>query len=140
MLSVLSAVNRMKDIKASGPIESMLAVQIVATHDAAMECLRRAMLEDQSPQGRDLNLKHATKLMGLFERQLAALDKHRGGGQQNVTVKYVHVAEGGQAIVGNVTRNGAADIPKARTPPALHASSEMPLEVLPERQKLRVPR
>jgi len=41
-LSVLSALNRMQDIKPSGPIESMLAVQMVAGYEAAMECLRRA--------------------------------------------------------------------------------------------------
>lgn len=32
-LKYLSALERMKDIKPAGPIESMLAVQMVATHD-----------------------------------------------------------------------------------------------------------
>ena len=69
--------------------------------------------------------------------QVAALDKHRGRRQQNVTVKYVHVAEGGQAIVGNVTGSRAAEIAKAETPPTLQAPSEMPLKVPPARQKVR---
>ena len=73
-----------------------------------MECLRRSVLGDQTLDGRDLNLKNATKLMSLYERQVAALDKHRGRGQQKVTVKYVHVSEGGQAIVGNVAHTAAA--------------------------------
>ena len=115
----------------------MLAVQMVGAHEAAMECLRRAMLGNQSPEGRDLNLKHAAKLMGIYERQVAALDKHRGRGQQNVTVKYVHVAEGGQAIVGNVTGSRAAELAKAETPPTLQAPSEVPLVVPPARQKVR---
>ena len=67
----------------------------------------------QTVEGRDLNLKHATRLMSVYERQVAALDKHRGKGQQNLTVKHVHVAEGGQAIVGNVTHNPAAEDPKS---------------------------
>jgi hypothetical protein len=33
---------------------------------------------------------------------LTALNKHRGKGQQKVTVEYVNVESGGQAIVGNV--------------------------------------
>lgn len=102
-----------------------------------MDCLRRAMLANQTAEGHDQNLKHAAKLMGIYERQVAAFDKHRGGGQQNVTVKYVHVAEGGQAIVGNVTGRRAAEIAKAETPPTLQAPSEMPLEVPPARQKVR---
>jgi hypothetical protein len=74
--------------------------------------------------------------MSLYERQLAALEGHQGRGQQNVTVKYVHVAEGGQAIVGNVTRNGAATVPKPEAPPALEAAAEMPVEIRPERRKV----
>jgi len=83
-------------------IEGMLAVQMVSTHNAAMECLRRAMIPDQTLDGRDLNLRHATKLQSIFTKQLDALNKHRGKGQQKVTVEHVHVEAGGQAVVGNV--------------------------------------
>ena len=95
-------------MKPEGAIEEMLAVQMVAIHEAAMECLRRAMIDGQTIDGRDMNLKHAAKLVALYERQIAALDRHRGKGQQSVTVKYVHVAEGGQAIVGAVSTGGRA--------------------------------
>jgi hypothetical protein len=37
---------------------------------------------------------------------LEALNRHRGKGQQKVTVEHVHVHEGGQAIVGNVEGGG----------------------------------
>ena len=131
-----SAIERMAGIKPKGPVEDMLAVQMVATHEAAMECLRRAMLPEQTYEGREQNLKHATKLMGLYERQVAALDKHRGGGQPNVTVKHVYVAEGGQAIVGDVIRDATARIPKAPMVSELHAPGETPLELLPARQAL----
>lgn len=83
-------------------LEGMLAVQMVATHSAAMECLRRAMIEEQSFEGRDQNLKHATKLLATYARQVEALDKHRGRGQQKITVEHVTVNAGGQAIVGSV--------------------------------------
>ena len=33
---------------------------------------------------------------------MEALKRYRSGGEQKMTVQHVHVAEGGQAIVGNV--------------------------------------
>jgi hypothetical protein len=35
--------------------------------------------------------------------QVEALKRYRSGGEQKMTVQHVHVAEGGQAIVGNVS-------------------------------------
>jgi hypothetical protein len=108
----------------------MLAVQMIATHEAATECLRRSMLPDQTFAGRDQTLRHAAKLMGIYERQLAALDKRRGRGQQSVTVKYVHVGQGGQAIVGNVSQAAPKDTPPADDSRAIEAPNEQPMEIL----------
>jgi hypothetical protein len=102
----------------------MLAAQMVGTHTAALDCLRRAALPNQSFESRDSNLKHAQKLMTLYAQQMAALDKHRGRGQQKVTVEHVHVHSGGQAIVGNVERQGE----RASAPPSLPDAPEVPLE------------
>ena len=104
--AVVAAYEALQEIAPRSELEGMLAGQMIASHNAAMECLRRAMMESQTFEGRDLNLKHATKLMGLYERQLAALDKHRGKGQQRITVEHVTVEAGGQAIVGNVLQEG----------------------------------
>lgn len=97
-----STIALLQAIKPTDEIEGMLAVQMVATHDAAMDCLRRATLKGQTSQARDLNLKHASKLFTIYARQVDALNKNRGKGQQKVTVEHVHVAAGGQAIVGSV--------------------------------------
>jgi hypothetical protein len=40
----------------------MLIGQLIATHNAAMECNRRAMLGDQTFEGRRENLNQANKL------------------------------------------------------------------------------
>jgi hypothetical protein len=40
--------------------------------------------------------------MRTFNQQIDTLNKHRGKGQQEVTVEHVTVNEGGQAVVGNV--------------------------------------
>ncbi len=105
---VVAAIAALRGIKPRDEVEGMLGVQMVATHSAAMDCLGRAMIEDQTFVGRDLNLKHATKLLTLYARQLETLDKHRGKGQQKMTIEYVNVEAGGQAIVGNVNTGKSA--------------------------------
>lgn len=62
-------------------------------------------------------LKHATKLMALYEKQLRTLQKSKGNGQQKVTVEHVHVEAGGQAIVGNVEA-GTSNAPSTASSPA----------------------
>ncbi len=92
----------LKGIKPQDEIEGMLAAQMIATHNAAMEYLRRAMISDQTTVGIDLYLKHATKLLSLYAKQLETLNRNRGKGQQKVTVEHVQVQAGGQAIVGSI--------------------------------------
>jgi hypothetical protein len=43
-------------------LEGMIAAQLLAAHNAAMECYRRAMLGDQTFEGRRENLSQANKL------------------------------------------------------------------------------
>ena len=84
----------------------MPAVQMVATHQAAMECYRRAMLKEQTFEGRQVNLNQACKLSRTHTTLLETLNKHRGKGRQMVTVEHVHVNKGGQVIVGTVEHGG----------------------------------
>jgi hypothetical protein len=74
-----------------------------------MECYRRAMIGEQTFEGRSENLNQANKLSRTYAVLLDALNRHRGKGQQHVTVKHVHVHEGGQAIVGHVEATGGID-------------------------------
>lgn len=78
-----------------------MAAQLIAAHNAAMKCYRRAMLEDR-PLPRREHLDQANKLSRTWAVLLGALGKHRGKGQQKVTVEHVHVHAGGQAVVGNI--------------------------------------
>jgi hypothetical protein len=88
-------------------IESMIGAQLIATHNAAMECYRRAMIGEQTFEGRRENLSQATKLSRTCTILVEALNRHRGkGGQQKVTVEHVHVHAGGQAVVGMVEAPG----------------------------------
>ena len=89
-------------IKPQDEIEGMLAAQMVAAHNASMECFRRAMLFEQSFEGRSENLSQANKLSRTYSTMMEALSRYRGKGQQKMVVEHVHVYAGGQAIVGNV--------------------------------------
>jgi len=81
--------------------EAMLAAQAIATHEAALNFLRRASLDGQTVEGADANVLRATRLMRLHLEQIEAMQKLKGRtGQQKVTVEHVHVYQGGQAIVG----------------------------------------
>jgi hypothetical protein len=77
--------------------------QLIASHNAVMECHRRAMLPEQTFEGRRENLNQANKLSRTYAALTDALDRHRGKGQQRITVEHVNVHAGGQAIVGAVT-------------------------------------
>jgi hypothetical protein len=88
-------------------IEGMIAAQLLAAHNASMECYRRAMLQEQSFESRRENLNQANKLTRTYTTLLEALNRHRGKGQQKVTVEHVHVHSGGQAVVGMVETPGA---------------------------------
>ena len=103
-LSTIAAM--MTDIAPSDGLEGMLAAQMVACHNAAMDCLGRAHVAGQTFEGRKLNLTFADRFLRTFTAQVEALAKYRGKGQQKVIVEHVHVHQGGQAIVGNVTTGG----------------------------------
>ena len=94
----------------------MLAAQAMAAHHASMECSRRAMLPDQPFEAAQGLRKAAANASRTFVELLAALDRKRGkGGQQVVRVEHVHVHSGGKAVVGNIATDGgggAHEIPE----------------------------
>jgi hypothetical protein len=98
-------------------LEGMMAAQLIAAHNAAMECYRRAMLGEQTFEGRRENLNQANKLSRTWATLLDALNGHRGKGQQKVTVEHVHVHAGGQAVVGVVGTPGGGDHRKTEEQP-----------------------
>ena len=105
-----SILENMKNIKPKDHIEGMLAAQMITTHNMIMQCFRRTvgMFDDGQFDvlkiGNDtLNL--ANKLMRTYTMQMEALNRYRGKGQQKMTVEHVHINSGGQAIIGNVTKN-----------------------------------
>jgi hypothetical protein len=124
-LQLVRALELYESLEPADGAEGMLAAQMVGAHFAALECLRRAAIPDQSFASRDIALRHAHKLMSLYTQQLAALNKHRGKGQQKVTVEYVNVESGGQAIVGAVETGRAGSL---RPVADIENGPEMPMQ------------
>jgi len=96
----------MHDIRPQDIMEGMLGVQMVGVHNLAMECMKRVVIENQHPEAIHRYAKLANQFCRTYTAQLDALNKHRGKGQQKVTVEHVHVNEGGQAVVGNINQGG----------------------------------
>jgi hypothetical protein len=117
----------MEGIMPEDEIEGMLAVQMVGAHNAAMECLKRAMFEFETADSSDQSLKQATKLLALYLRQVEVLDKRRSIGQVRVTVEYANVEAGRHGIV---LEGGSGEPEPSRKSqgPAIEPAAEAPLE------------
>lgn len=139
---MVAALNGMMGVKPQDEIEGMLAGQMVATHSAAMRCLRSLKNAEMIPQ-QDSNGNLANKLLRTYAMQLEALQRYRGKGQQKMTVEHVTVNAGGQAIVGNVTHPKGGGV-QTKTEEQPHAITHTPMPEMPsphkERKTMPVPR
>lgn len=104
-LSLNAGLGAISGIAPDNEVEAMLAVQMAGTHAVAMEMLTKAKLASTTDQLERYGAL-ATKLLRTYTTQIDALSKLRRKGEQTVRVEHVHVYEGGQAIVGNVTQGG----------------------------------
>ena len=91
----------LEGINPKDQIEGMLATQMIGIHHATMDALEKAR-SFKDPDIKNSFLNSSAKLSRTFAAQMEALNRHRGKGQQKMTVEHVHVNAGGQAIIGNV--------------------------------------
>ena len=105
MNAALAAIDGMRP---ADEIEAMLAVQMVATHEVAMDMLARAKRADRMPILQECG-SLAVKLLRTYTAQVEALARLRRGGEQRVIVQHVNVNEGGQAIVVAVNHPGGSE-------------------------------
>jgi hypothetical protein len=103
---VRATLTAMVGMKPRDELEGMLIGQLIASHNAAMECYRRAMIGAHPFEARNRN--QANKPSRTFAALIEALDRHRGKGQHRITVEHVNVHANGQAIVGAVTPSGGS--------------------------------
>lgn len=101
----IQAISMIAELAPQNATESMLAAQMIATHEKALFFLQAATGANQTIDGQQAAMLFATRLMRLHLDQIEAMQKLKGkAGQQKVVVEHVHVHvnEGGQAIVGAV--------------------------------------
>ena len=99
-----AVISGVMDVKPNDPIEGMLTAQMVVAHEAALDMFRRAW--SQPPEYFDARCRYL-QMADKAQRTLAILterlDRHRGAGQQQITVKHVTV-NADNAIVGDVNQ------------------------------------
>jgi hypothetical protein len=107
-------------VRPKDEIEAMLAAQMAVTNVALLDLVAR-MREAAAGhlyqgnggiQRLQVFGNLTSKFMRTFAMQVEALARKRLSGEQHVTVKYVHVHPGAQAIVGNVNHSGGRGITK----------------------------
>ena len=103
--NTLSAI---KDLSPKDSTEAMLVNQMVATHNVAMQTLRKASELLKSCRYQEITLgsktfNTASTLMRTYNMQMEALNKYRGKGQQKITVEHINIADGGKAVIGNIS-------------------------------------
>ena len=59
-------------------LEGMMVAQLIAAHNVAMECYRRAAIPEQHAEARRENLAQPGKLSRTFAMLPEALNRHRG--------------------------------------------------------------
>jgi len=103
MLQRMAAERALKGICPTDPAEGMLAAQMVAAYNNAMECFRRGNLPEQSFEAWQAQMGQANRLMRTYAVLMETLDRHRSQGRpQVVRVERVTVEAGAQAVIGNV--------------------------------------
>jgi len=91
-----------RGIEPRDPLETMLALQMAAVHNATMTFARRLAMVETIPQ-QDSAERALNKLARTFTTQIETLKRYRSTGEQKVTVQHVTVNDGGQAVIGQVT-------------------------------------
>jgi hypothetical protein len=88
-------------IHAQNSLEKMLAHQLAATHAVVMEQLGQVHIREEG-QGAAKRLTAIARCLEAYQHGLLTLKKLRQNGNQRITVQYMNVSEGGQAVIGNV--------------------------------------
>jgi hypothetical protein len=102
-------ISMMESIKPRDSIEAMLVAQMVSVHVLAMRSAYHLAnaenIAQQDSAGRALG-----RLVRTFPAQIEALNRYRNKGEPAITVQNVSVADGGKAIVGNVTQHASVTV------------------------------
>jgi len=136
-----AVISGLMDVKPTDPVEGMLTSQMVVAHEAALDMYRRAWAQPPEYfEARCRYLQMADKAQRTLAILTERLDRHRGAGQQQITVKHVTV-NADNAIVGNVNSSPGGG-PQAEKKDQPHAITHSPQPALwsenPQREPVPV--
>jgi hypothetical protein len=101
-----SALAMLNSFKPRNEIEATLVTEIFMLHTLLAEMVSRVM-SNNNAQHLNYCINWIDKLSRAIREHVSTLQKLRGEGhQQKVIVEHVHIHQGGQAIVGAVSRTG----------------------------------
>ena len=80
------ALETMQEIGPGDYVEGLLAVQMIAAYTTATECLQRANSPEATFAVREQSLRHGGRLLGLFTRQMDALNRYRAAQPDRIPV------------------------------------------------------
>lgn len=131
------------DLQPRNAVEAMLAVQMVAIHNATIVQARRLRGAETVLQ-MESNGTLLSKLARTFTMQAEAMKKIRSGGEQKVVVehRHYHVHPGGQAVFGDVTTGdggGGASEVESHEPERLRLPEGAPVLSAIEANRVPVP-
>jgi hypothetical protein len=106
-MAVNASLAFIENAKPKDEVEGALLIQMACTHTAAMTAL--AAFAGTDGYGRDATQKAsaASRLLRAYTAQVETLRRLRHGGSQFVRVEHVQVNDGGQALIGNVRKDGS---------------------------------
>jgi hypothetical protein len=105
-LGINAALALIENEQPKGETQCAIAVQMACLHLATLAVLGRLGGGHGSDRHVLAVATAASRLSRTFSILVETLRRQRHGGDQSIRVEHVHVHEGGQAIVGAVTRGG----------------------------------
>jgi len=110
-------ISMVKSLRPRDSVEAMLVAQMVSVHVMAMRCAQHLAMADDLAR-HDSAARALGRLARTFPAQIEALNRHRSHGEPAITVQNVSVADGGKAIVGNVTQHASVIVSDSDQPSA----------------------
>jgi hypothetical protein len=96
---VTAAVAALKELAPRNAAEALLAGQMVATHNASLDLMTRAVGDRTSVEAMEANARLGVRLMSLYVRQMELLARQRGRQRQTVRIEHVRAVDDGRVTV-----------------------------------------
>ena len=129
-----------RGLKPRDQTEAMIGAQMAAVHSAMMTAANR-LAHAETLAEMDSAERAVNKLGRTFAALVDTFKRYRNGGEQKVMVQHMSIAEGGQAIVGNLSRSARKSKPQkaAKKMAALIDGRQPAAEIIQEPTRVKVP-